>query len=114
MSAVLLTALWIHLAASVLLTGGFFVLLLAGASGSTAARNFDRAVVGWSRRLIVLALVSGVVWLLVRTALFENRVHAVLEPRAVWHAVGRYLHEQIRERHLAAGPAIREQAARFD
>ena len=41
----------------------------------------------WSRLLVLVALGSGIVWLLVRTAIFENRPHAALEARAVWHAV---------------------------
>ncbi len=41
----------------------------------------------WSRLLVLVALGSGIVWLLVRTAVFENRPHAALEARAVWHAV---------------------------
>jgi putative copper resistance protein D len=43
--------------------------------------------VAWSRLLLLGALGSGIVWLLVRTAVFENRPHAALEAGAVWHAV---------------------------
>jgi putative copper export protein/mono/diheme cytochrome c family protein len=87
MRALLLASLWIHLASSVLLVGAFFMLLLAGASRAATARRWDDAVVAWARRLVLVALGSGIVWLLVRTALFENRPHAALEPRAVWQAL---------------------------
>ena len=87
MRALLLAALWVHLASCVLLTGAFFMLLLAGPPRASVARRWDGAVVAWSRLLVLGALGSGIVWLLVRTAVFENRPHAALEARAVWHAV---------------------------
>jgi len=87
MRALLLTALWSHLASSVLLVGAFFMLLLAGPPRATTARRWDGTVVAGARLLVLVALGSGIVWLLVRTAVFENRPHAALEPRAVWHAV---------------------------
>ena len=87
MRALLLTALWVHLASSVLLVGVFFMLLLGGPGDAPTARRWDRTIVAWSRLLVLVALGSGIVWLLVRTALFENRPHAALELRAVWHAV---------------------------
>jgi putative copper resistance protein D len=87
MRALLLTALWMHLASLVLLVGAFFTLLLAGAPRTPTARRWDATVVTWSRRLVLIALGSGIVWLLVRTALFENRAHAALEPGAVARAV---------------------------
>src|SRR5262249_33231352 len=86
MRALLLAVLWVHLASCVLLTGAFFMLLLAGPPPGLAARRWDGAVVGWSRLLVLVALGSGIVWLMVRTAVFENRPHAALEVRAVWHA----------------------------
>jgi putative copper resistance protein D len=67
--------------------GAFFMLLLAGPSRVALARRWDATVVAWSRRLVLVALGSGIVWLLGRTAVFENRPHAALEFRAVWHAV---------------------------
>ena len=86
MRALLLAVLWVHLASCVLLTGAFFMLLLAGPPPGLAARRWDGTVVGWSRLLVLVALGSGIVWLMVRTAVFENRPHAALEVRAVWHA----------------------------
>jgi putative copper resistance protein D len=83
----LLGALWVHLASSVLSVGAFFMLLLAGPPGASTARRWDEKVVAWSRLLVLVALGSGLVWLLLRTAVFENRLQAALEPRAVWHAV---------------------------
>jgi putative copper export protein/mono/diheme cytochrome c family protein len=87
MKALLLGALWVHLAASVGLVGAFFMLLLAGPARGATARRWDRDIVGFTRVLVLVALVSGGVWLLLRTALFENRPAAALEARAVWHAV---------------------------
>ncbi len=87
MKALLLVALWVHLASGVLLTGAFFMLLLAGPPKTPVARRWDEAVVAWSRLLVLLALGSGIVWLMARTAVFENRPHAALEVRAMWHAV---------------------------
>jgi putative copper resistance protein D len=87
MRALLLAALWVHLASCVLLTGAFFMLLLAGPPRASVARRWNEVVVAWSRLLVLGALGSGIVWLMVRTAVFENRPHAALEARAVWHAV---------------------------
>src|SRR5438876_575001 len=87
MRALLLAVLWVHLASCVLLMGGFFMLLLAGPPRASAARRWDAMVVAWSRLLVLAALGSGIIWLLLRTAAFENRPHAALEARAVWHAV---------------------------
>ena len=86
MRPLLLAALWVHLACCVLLTGSFFMLLLAGLPRAPVARRWDGQVLTWSRVLVLVALGSGVVWLLVRTAVFENRAHAAFEARAVWHA----------------------------
>ena len=54
MRALLLAALWIHLASSVLLMGAFFMLLLAGPSSTPTARRWDRTVVAWSRLLVLV------------------------------------------------------------
>jgi putative copper export protein len=87
MRLLLLGALWIHLATGVALVGAFFMLLAAGPTRGATARSWDSTVVRWSRALVLVALGSGVLWLLLRTASFENRAGAALEPRAVWHAV---------------------------
>ena len=87
MRLLLLGALWVHLAASVTLVGAFSTLLLAGPARAATARRWDRDTIRVARTLVVLALASGVVWLLVRTALFENRAGAALELRAVGRAV---------------------------
>jgi putative copper export protein/mono/diheme cytochrome c family protein/peroxiredoxin len=83
----LLVALWVHLAASVLLTGACFILLLAGPSEPPTARRWGLAVAAYSRLLLLVALGSGIAWLLARTAVFEGRPEAALEPRAVWRAL---------------------------
>src|SRR5262249_17891870 len=87
MRALLLVALWMHLSACVLGTGSFFTLLLAGPGRGRTARRWDGAIGTWARILVIVALGSGVVGLLARTAVFENRPHAALDPRAVWRAV---------------------------
>ncbi|HZF05823.1 MAG TPA: CopD family protein [Patescibacteria group bacterium] len=87
MRALLLAALWVHLVSCVLLVGAFSMLLLAGQPPAPTARRWDQTLVSGSRRLVLLAIGSGIVWLLLRTAVFENRPQAALEPRAVWHAV---------------------------
>src|SRR5256884_1298924 len=63
------------------------MLLLAGAPRASAARRWDAAVGAGSGVLVRLAIGSGIVWLLVRTALFESRAEAALDPRAVLRAV---------------------------
>jgi putative copper export protein/peroxiredoxin len=87
MRALLLGALWIHLASGVLLVGAFAMLLLAGQPRVLTARRWDQRLVAWARALVVVALGSGVVWLLVRTAVFENRPQAAFEPRAIAHVM---------------------------
>jgi putative copper export protein/mono/diheme cytochrome c family protein len=87
MRLLLLSTLWIHLAGSVLLTGAFFMLILAGAPEAPSARRWEAALVTWARRLVLVVIGSGIVWLLLRTAVFENRLHAALEPGTVWRAV---------------------------
>jgi putative copper resistance protein D len=87
MSATLLGALWTHLAACVLLMGSCGVLLLAGRPRTPTAARWDARIAGFCRLLVLAAIVSGVVWLLARTAVFENRPHAAVEPRTVWHVV---------------------------
>src|SRR5439155_891031 len=87
MSLLLLAALWVHLLSCVLLVGAFFTLLLAGPPRRPFARRWEETVVARSRMLVLAAIGSGIVWLLVRTAVFEGRSQAALEPRAVWHAV---------------------------
>ncbi|PYO21196.1 MAG: hypothetical protein DMD85_14960 [Candidatus Rokuibacteriota bacterium] len=87
MKALLLAALWTHLAASVSLVGAFAMLLLAGMPTTLTACRWDDTIVRWGRRLVLLVLGSGVVWLMARTAVLENRAHAALEPPAIWHVV---------------------------
>jgi putative copper export protein/mono/diheme cytochrome c family protein/peroxiredoxin len=87
MRALLLAALWVHLASGVLLVGAFAMVLLAGRPRAATARRWDQMLGRGSRLLVLAALGSGIVWLLLRTAVFENRPTAALEPRAVWHAV---------------------------
>ena len=87
MRSLLLSALWVHFAASASLVGVFFMLVLAGPSDRPTARRWVETVLAWSRALVLVSLASGVVVLLARTALFEGRPGAALEPRAVLHAL---------------------------
>src|SRR4030095_6080918 len=87
MTGLLLGVFWIHLASCVLLVGLFFMLLLAGLPRAASARGWDRRLVRWSRLVVFVAMGSGILWLLVRTAVFENRIQAAFEPRAVLRAV---------------------------
>lgn len=87
MSALLLAALWTHLAACVLLVGAFSMLLLAGRPSTPTAHHWEQTVMRVAAGLVILAIVAGTGWLLARTALFENRPQAALELRAVLHAV---------------------------
>ena len=86
MKALLFGAVWIHLALSVLQVGALFLLLLVGPTANATIRRWERSVVAWSRGLVLVAIVAGLVWLLARTAVFENRPAAALEPRALWRA----------------------------
>src|SRR5262245_10432524 len=87
MRAVLLAVLWVHLVASVLLTGAFFMLILAGRSDQPVVRRWERIVIALARCCLLVALGVGIAWLLARTALFEGRPGAALEPRALWHVL---------------------------
>jgi len=87
MRALLLAGLWIHLTCSVLLVGGFSMSLLAGQPRDPGGRRWDATLATWARHLALVAIGAGVVWLLARTAIFENRPGAALEPRAVVHAL---------------------------
>ena len=82
MSLLLPAVLWVHLSSSVLLVGASFMLLLAGRSDGRIARAWEETVLAGLRLLVLLAFGSGITWLLVKTAVFEGRAEAALEPRA--------------------------------
>jgi len=87
MTRLLFAVFWVHLVSGVLLVGMLFMLLLAGRPRGATARGWDRSLVRWSRVLVFIAIGSGIAWLMVRTAVFENRPGAALEPDAVSRAV---------------------------
>src|SRR3978361_307921 len=87
MTTLLFGALWVHLAQCVLLTGAFFLLLLAGPPATDFIRLWEQRVLCWARWLVILALASGAAVLAARAGLFEGRPEAALEPRAIWHAM---------------------------
>src|SRR5690242_5447181 len=87
MTTLLFGALWVNLVQCVLLTGAFFLLLLAGRPTTVFIRQWEQRVLFLARWLVVVALASGVIALAIQTALFEGRPEAALEARAVWHAL---------------------------
>ncbi len=87
MTTLLFGAQWVHLTLCLLLTGGFFLLLLAGRPATGFMRRWEQHVLCWARWLVIVALVSGVAVLSAQTGLFEGRPEAALEPRAIWHAM---------------------------
>jgi putative copper export protein/peroxiredoxin len=87
MTALLLAAVWVHLAACVLLAGATFMLLLAGPPTVLVISQWERRVLSGARWLSAVALASGLAWLTVRTALFEGRPYAALEARAIWRSM---------------------------
>jgi hypothetical protein len=62
--------------------GAFFVLLLAGPPSISTMRRWEQQVLSGARWLVLVALGSGVIWLIVSTALFESRPDAALEAGA--------------------------------
>lgn len=86
MTSPLLWAVWIHLAACVLLTGSFSVLALAGQPHSPAMRHWEEQVIGAARWIVLVALGAGMAWLAIRTASFEGRVSAAFEPQSILRA----------------------------
>ena len=78
---------WVDLALSVLLTGAFFLLLLAGQLQTDFMRIWERRVLSWAQWLVIAALASGVVVLVAQTALFEGRPGAALDPQAMLRAM---------------------------
>lgn len=87
MNTLLYCALWVHLAACVLLTGSFFLLLMAGPPPDGAMSRWEDRIVRGAKALVLVALASGAVWLATRAALFENRDGAALDPRAFLRAM---------------------------
>jgi putative copper resistance protein D len=87
MTTLLFGAQWVHLAQCVLLTGAFFLMLLAGRPATDFMRHWEQRVLCWARWYVVVALASGAVVLAAEAGLFEGRPEAALEPRAIWHAM---------------------------
>jgi len=87
MTALLFAAMAVHLAACVLVTGAFFVLLVAGPPPISTMRRWEQSVLSAARWLVLVALGSGAIWMVVRTALFEGRSDAALEAQAIRHAM---------------------------
>jgi putative copper export protein/mono/diheme cytochrome c family protein/peroxiredoxin len=83
MSALHLAVAWFHLAACVVLTGTFSLLLMAGDPTAPAMRRWEAQVLAAARWLVIAAIASGLLWLTIRTALFEGRAKAAIDPSAL-------------------------------
>src|SRR2546430_15573608 len=64
---------WAHLACSVLLVGASAILVLAGRSDRPTALHWEGRLLAWSRGLTLAAVASGLVQLVLQTALLEGR-----------------------------------------
>jgi putative copper export protein/peroxiredoxin/mono/diheme cytochrome c family protein len=87
MTTLFFGAQWVHLAQCVLLTGAFFLLLLAGRPATDFMRRWEQRVLYWARWLVIVALAQGIAVLAAQAGLFEDRPEAALEPQAIWHAM---------------------------
>lgn len=87
MNIVIFSVLSLHVVTSVLLTGAFSLLLLAGPPQTATFHRWESAVISSTRWLSIAALLSGVFWLAARTAVFEGRAEAVIDPDAILHAM---------------------------
>jgi putative copper export protein/mono/diheme cytochrome c family protein len=81
--AIGLAARWVHLSSSVLLVGAAAMIVIAGRSDRMTAQSWERHVLTSAWVWALAALASGVVVVAVQTALFEGRVDAAFEPRAI-------------------------------
>jgi putative copper resistance protein D len=63
------------------------MLLLAGPPATPVISGWERRVLSAARWLVAVALCSGIAWLAVRTALFEDRPEAALEAGAIWRSM---------------------------
>jgi putative copper resistance protein D len=87
MTTLIFAAHWVDLSLGVLLTGFFFLLLLAGPPQSDLMSDWERRVLDQARWLAIAGLASGVVVMAAQTALFEGRPAAALDPQAVLSAM---------------------------
>jgi putative copper export protein/mono/diheme cytochrome c family protein/peroxiredoxin len=83
MTALGLTARWVHLASCLALVGGAAILLLAGRSDRPTVHAWQARILGWSRAFALLAILSGLAALGWQTALLEGRAAAALDVDAV-------------------------------
>jgi putative copper resistance protein D len=74
---------WVHLAACVGLAGIAAFLLLAGRTDLAGPLRWRERMLGWSRRLVLLALATGVLVLAHQTVVFEGRLGAAVDPAAL-------------------------------
>jgi putative copper resistance protein D len=78
-----LAARWTHLASCLLVVGAFAAMLLAGRSEQPTALAWEARVLRLARRLLLVALATGVAVLAHQAAVVEGRGGAALEPRAL-------------------------------
>ena len=73
---------WAHLLPTLLLVGTFATLLLAGRSDRPTARQWEARLTAWTRRLVLLTLVTGVAVLAHQAAHAAGRPAAAFDPRS--------------------------------
>jgi putative copper resistance protein D len=78
---------WVHLASCVVLVGTGLLLLLAGRSDRPTALAWEARVLRWSRRLVLVALASGLLVVGYQTALAEGRPMAFTEPASIFRLI---------------------------
>ncbi|MBI4638766.1 MAG: CopD family protein [Candidatus Rokubacteria bacterium] len=79
---------WAHLAACILLVGATAILLEAGRAPRETVRRWEARTLGWSRLLVLVALVSGLLALAHQTAFVEGRAAAAVDARALARVLG--------------------------
>ncbi len=86
MNSLLFASLWLHLAASSLLSGASFLLLIAGRPVDQQTVDWERQLVRICRWLAVVALLAGLIWFAARVSIFTGRVEAAIEPASILDA----------------------------
>lgn len=78
---------WAHLGAATLVVGAFTLVLLAGRSRWATGQAWEERVLAWSRRLLLVAIVSGLASLAYQAALAEGQWRAALDGAALLRLV---------------------------
>lgn len=78
---------WAHLGAATFVVGAFTLVLLAGRSRWPTGQAWEERVLAWSRRVLVLAIVSGLAALAYQAALAEGQWRAAFDGAALLRLV---------------------------